>query len=41
VFIVRAGTLIGWHRKGFRLFWAWKVRSGSRGGRPCLKRCAH
>jgi len=25
VFIVKAATVIGWHRKGFRLFWAWKV----------------
>jgi hypothetical protein len=28
--IVKPETLIGWHRKGFRLFWKWK----SRGGRP-------
>jgi hypothetical protein len=35
VFIVRAGTLIGWHRKGFRLFWAWKVRRG-KPGRPAV-----
>jgi putative transposase len=26
--IVKAATVIGWHRKGFRLFWAWKVRHG-------------
>jgi putative transposase len=32
--IVRPETLIGWHRKGFRLFWRWK----SRGGRPRLPR---
>jgi len=25
----------GWHRKGFRLFWAWKIRRG-RPGRPTL-----
>jgi putative transposase len=30
--IVKPGTLIGWHRKGFRLFWKWK----SRVGRPRL-----
>ena len=33
VFIVKAATVIGWHRKGFRLFWAWKVRHG-KPGRP-------
>jgi putative transposase len=30
--IVKPETLIGWHRKGFRLFWRWK----SRPGRPAL-----
>jgi putative transposase len=25
--------VIGWHRKGFRLFWAWKIRHG-KFGRP-------
>jgi putative transposase len=30
--IVKPETLIGWHRKGFRLFWKWK----SRRGRPRL-----
>jgi transposase InsO family protein len=33
VFIVKASTVIGWHRKGFRLFWDWKVRHG-KAGRP-------
>ena len=33
VFIVKAATVIGWHRKGFRLFWAWKIRHG-KPGRP-------
>jgi transposase InsO family protein len=33
VFIVQASTVLGWHRKGFRLFWAWKVRYG-KPGRP-------
>ena len=28
--IVRPGTVVRWHRAGFRLFWRWK----SRGGRP-------
>ena len=31
--ILRPETVIGWHRKGFRLFWAWKVRHG-KPGRP-------
>ena len=31
--IVKPETVIGWHRKGFRLFWTWKVRQG-RSGRP-------
>jgi transposase InsO family protein len=35
VFIVKASTVIGWHRKGFRLFWAWKVRHG-KPGRPSV-----
>jgi len=30
--IVKPETLLGWHRKGFRLFWKWK----SRVGRPRL-----
>ena len=33
VFIVKAATVIGWHRKGFRLFWGWKIRHG-KPGRP-------
>jgi putative transposase len=32
--IVKPETLIGWHRKAFRLFWKWK----SKGGRPRLSR---
>src|SRR5437773_1597778 len=28
--VVKPETLIAWHRKGFRLFWTWKVRRG-----PC------
>jgi len=37
VFIVKAATVIGWHRKGFRLFWAWKVRHGKPGRPTVLK----
>jgi len=37
VFIVKAATVIGWHRKGFRLFWTWKVRHG-KPGRPSVPR---
>jgi len=32
-FIMQASTVIGCHRKGFRLFWTWKIRR-SRPGRP-------
>ena len=28
--IVKAATVIGWHRKGFGLFWSWKIRHGKR-----------
>src|SRR3954471_18181977 len=31
--IVKAETVVAWHRKGFRLFWSWKVRQG-KPGRP-------
>src|ERR1700736_3503956 len=30
--IVRPGTVVKWHRAGFRLYWRWKSRP--RGGRP-------
>ena len=33
--IVKASTVVGWHRKGFRLFWTWKVRCG-KPGRPAV-----
>jgi putative transposase len=33
--ILKADTVIGWQRKGFRLFWRWKSRHGER-GRPAL-----
>src|ERR1022692_3669180 len=29
--IVKPETVIAWHRKGFRLFWTWKVRHGRTG----------
>jgi hypothetical protein len=32
--IVRAETVVKWHRVGFRLFWRWK--SKARGGRPTV-----
>jgi len=35
VSIVKAATVIGWHRKGFGLFWRWKIRHGKR-GRPAV-----
>src|SRR5260221_14520277 len=33
--IVSPATAIAWHRKGFRLFWTWKIRPG-RVGRPAV-----
>jgi hypothetical protein len=33
--IVRPETVIAWHRKGFRLYWTWKVRRG-KPGRPAV-----
>ncbi len=35
--IVKPATVIGWHRKGFRLYWTWKSRR-RRGGRPPIPR---
>ena len=35
--IVKPDTVIAWHRKGFRLFWTWKIRRG-RPGRPAVPR---
>lgn len=31
VFVVKAATVIGWHRNGFRVFWTWKVPRGKSG----------
>jgi hypothetical protein len=33
--IMKPATVIGWHRKGFRLFWTWKIRLGKL-GRPAV-----
>jgi putative transposase len=33
--IMKASTVVGWHRKGFRLFWTWKIRRG-KAGRPAV-----
>src|SRR5882672_6597006 len=33
--IVKPATVIGWQRKGFRLYWRWKSRTGE-WGRPCV-----
>ena len=35
--IVKPETVIAWHRKGFRLFWTWKVRHGEPGRPPVSK----
>src|SRR6267154_4812476 len=32
--IVKPETVIAWHRKGFRLFWTWRVRHGQPGRPP-------
>ena len=34
-FIMKAATVVGWHRKGFGLFWSWKIRRGKL-GRPAV-----
>jgi hypothetical protein len=36
--IVKPETVVGWHRKGFRLFWTWKSRR--RTGRPPVRKVA-
>jgi hypothetical protein len=33
--MVQPDTVIAWHRKGFRLFWTWKIRRG-KPGRPAV-----
>src|SRR5262245_43572862 len=35
--MVKPETVIGWHRKGFRLFWTWKVHRGQTGRPPVSK----
>ena len=35
--IVKPATVVAWHRKGFRLFWTWKIRHGQV-GRPAVSR---
>ena len=35
--LVKPETVIAWHRKGFRLFWTWKIRHGQ-AGRPAVSR---
>src|SRR5215471_5611312 len=39
--IVRPETVVAWHRRGFRLFWTWKVRHGHPGSDfwPGIQRC--
>ena len=39
--IVRPETVIGWHRKGFRLFWTWKSRRGKPGRPPVSREIRH
>jgi len=33
--IVQPKTVVAWHRKGFRVFWRWKIRHG-KPGRPAV-----
>jgi putative transposase len=35
--IMKAATVIGWHRKGFGLFWSWKIGRG-KPGRPAVSK---
>jgi hypothetical protein len=35
VSIIKAATVIDWQRKGFGLFWSWKIRHG-KPGRPVV-----
>jgi transposase InsO family protein len=35
--IVKPETVVAWHRKGFRLFWRWKIRHG-KPGRPAVSK---
>src|SRR5579862_2561919 len=35
--LVKPETVIGWHRKSFRLFWSWKVRHGQPDRPPVSK----
>jgi transposase InsO family protein len=35
LFLVQPSTVIGWHRKGFRLFWTGQIRGG-KPGRPAV-----
>jgi putative transposase len=34
---MKASTVAGWHRKGFRLCWTWKIRRGKL-GRPSVSK---
>jgi hypothetical protein len=36
VSIIKAATVIGWQRKGFGLFWRWKIRHGKPGRGWCV-----
>src|SRR3989440_6321998 len=33
--MVRPETVVGWHRQGFRWYWAWKSQHGR--GRPAIR----
>jgi len=35
--LVKPETVVGWHRRGFRLFWRWRSRN-SKAGRPAISK---
>src|SRR5580698_5295818 len=36
--LVQPGTVIRWHRSGFKLYWTWLSRHRKRRGRGCLSK---
>jgi putative transposase len=36
--LVRPETVVGWHRAGFKLYWAWLSRHRNRAGKRCVSR---
>src|ERR1041385_861361 len=40
LWMVKPATVIDWHRRGFRWYWAWKIRHGQTGPAVCSERNA-